>query len=222
MPPSKVPCLGILDQNSCCASRACMLANKKEAKGENSLRHKSELGGSGIKATVWKSSQKMRVKGEGELSATEIMHWFGPPTVLSLWKNQSCPAEKLSCTQKAGQPFIPPRTWVLKSPCAGEVQERQFCGAAEINCTLQCNNREWGKQWLLPQVRLAPGFPAHYREKVAPSNLLALPGHNRKGEAVLVLHGQRLLLSSLALEWFRSPTCPWGKVFSWGIFLFGA
>lgn len=99
MPPSKVPCIGILDQNSCCASKACMLANRKEAKGENSLRHNWELGRSGIKATAGKSipedeSQRWR---RTFCNRAHALTCFSSSFVFSKHK-QGCPAEKLSRT----------------------------------------------------------------------------------------------------------------------------
>lgn len=155
MPPSKVPCLRILDQNNCCASKACMLANWKEAKGENSLRHKWELGGSGIKACKSIPEDESQRWRRTFCNTAHALTCSSNSFVFSKRK-QGYPAEKLSHTQKADQPFTPPRTWVLKSPCAGEVQERQFWRAAEISCMLQCSTGNEGSDgyylksgWLL-------------------------------------------------------------------------
>jgi len=113
---------------------------------------------------------------------------------------QRCLAAKLSRTQKAAQPFTLPRTCVLKPLCLGEVQGRQFWGAAEISCVLQRNKKEGGKQLLLPRVRLATSFH-HFMGKYEHQVIYwVFQVTAAKGEAVLDLHGQRWsLLSSLGL-----------------------
>ena len=123
MPPSKAPCVWVLDQNSDGAPRACLqrggsavLTNRKETKGEDSLQHKSERGGSGMKATAWeihsggwgltsRGCQADHMCGNGcclpcwarggeELSAKMLMRWLAPPKALLLGNSTALPCSK--------------------------------------------------------------------------------------------------------------------------------
>lgn len=108
MPPRKVPCIWILDQTGCHASKAflqrsgsAMPANREEANGENSLRHKLEREENGIKATAWKSIPVDGIWHPAAAKQTECMAMGGVSH--AEWKAGEHVAAKTS--QRQGRAF---------------------------------------------------------------------------------------------------------------------
>lgn len=129
-------------------------ANRKEAKGENSLRHKSEQGGSGIKATAWKSIPEDGIWHPTAAKQTVCVAMG----VVSHAEREAGEHVAAQASQRRGRAFCKDAR-ALTCSCNGSVASKHNSAALQRSCPIP--------KWLVSPTR-HPGpvfWSLHMRER---------------------------------------------------------